>query len=198
MPNDFSEASLREISRAELRKQNRTLTYYTALHAESVRGFVEKMIAQKQVLSFDPRIHNKSVNTLYLYLNRAIMYLVDHLDGPDSRYKNWRDTVMIRKSEKDNTVKIEPKVRSNRQIAARKEEPLGFVAQIEKVNKELMSDRRWLSVLNDWIERGSGEIEIEGLALNKEDLDDVVASVIGLSSVEIVELNTWKIKMAKV
>ncbi len=173
--DEFDQANTVSIpeQKPEPKIANPNLSYYSKPYATNVKPFVDKMMEDNEEQVFSPNAVGKktTLNTLYVYLHRAMLYLCDHMDDEKKTYTEWRKTVMLRKDEEDNVVRLIPKGLR-----------IGTVTQ-PSVKQNAAKDFNWKEQVDDYIENGpdNTQLKIDGLVLGDDDIGYIKSSLCGLS-----------------
>lgn len=75
-------------------------SYYTEKEAKELIPIIDAMMVDKEDREF--RFEDFSAywkpNTVWIKLNQALKYLVDHLDTEDHKYRSFRDQIQVRRT----------------------------------------------------------------------------------------------------
>lgn len=150
-----------------------TRPYYAKLHAEEVQPVVDEMIATGDPFEFTFEAHAPrwAPATVWVKVNQAVKYLVEHMDMPDNKYKKWRARVLICKKPTGVLMEYTDKIGSEdvlQKLVAQK-------ARRKEIAKE-QNTNAWKSVILDFVSnsRTKGDYKhIKGVSLTEEDITTI-------------------------
>lgn len=167
--------------------------YYKEVYATELRVAIDEMIKDRTDVYYDYEFWEErgiSRNSLYLRVNQARNYLLDHLDTPDMTYAKFFELVDVERVRGVGvTIRFKPEFRDAnisdfkpKKVVAREEAP------------------RWKRDMDDFLENEDNLGETffrEHLMLDADEQEAIKASLAGLTNV-IASITVSTIKLVKV
>lgn len=172
----------------EKRLANKTFSYYNKFYGEAVKPLMERIRAELEinphsVISIPPfNICGKELNTAYIILNRATLFLADWPDDDTNIYSRLREQIMFKKNLEKNLIEITK--RPSSVFGIRESDGLKVGDKEIAERNDQGGDSHWQDALDNFIETSNtGEVlEMTALKLSIDDVSHIKHLMAGTGS----------------